>query len=178
MRDNVTYRNESIETTAFIQWYVSSPQQTRRALSPKRLRRTLTSGCHSSTIDVNIYHVNNIFKMPPKRKCVSSAHSARQAKKRKRDQREREDLNSLASSESLLSSEETRRQRDAEAHRLVRLDPERRQQEQERNTAARREVRLDPERRQQEQERNTAARRQLCTQNPVRRSEEQVNLFI
>ena len=95
--------------------------------------------------------------MPFKRKRVSSAHSARQAKKRKRDQRKRENLNSFATSESLLSSEETRCQRDAEAHRLARLDPERRQQEQERNTAARRQVRIE---------------------NPVRRSEEQVTLFI
>ena len=90
--------------------------------------------------------------MPPKRKRVSSAISTRQAKKRKRKQRQRElqCLGSPATSET-QSSSERRCERDAMAHRLVRLDDARRQQE--RNTAARRQVRVD---------------------NPLRRSEEQV----
>ena len=70
--------------------------------------------------------------MPPKRKCVSSAQSIRQAKKRKRNQRNREQrcLGSLTTSES-LSSDERRRKHDAEAHRLAHLNHVRRQQEQE-----------------------------------------------
>ena len=92
--------------------------------------------------------------MPPKRKRVSSAISIRQAKKRKQKQRQRElqCLGSPATSET-QSSSERRRKRDAMAHRLVRLDDARRQQDQERNTAARRQVRVN---------------------NPLRRSEEQV----
>ena len=90
--------------------------------------------------------------MPPKRKRVSSAHSARQAKKRKQRERELQCLGSPATSET-QSFSERRRERDAMAHRLARLDDARRQQDQERNTATRRQVHVD---------------------NPLRRSEEQV----
>ena len=92
--------------------------------------------------------------MPPKRKRVSSVHSTRQAKRRKQNQRQREqqDLGSHAMSD-LITSEERRREHNAEAHKLARLDPETRQRE---------------------QERNTAARRQFWMENPERRIEEQV----
>ena len=92
--------------------------------------------------------------MPPKRKRISSAQSTRQAKKRKRNQRLREQrcLGSLTTSET-PSLNEIRRERDAEAHRLARLNRARRQQEQERDTTARKRVRVE---------------------NPLRRSEEQV----
>ena len=94
--------------------------------------------------------------MPPKRKRTTSAYRTHQAKKRKRNQRQREQqsLGSLATSE-LITSEERRRERDAVAHRLARLNRPRRQQE---------------------QERNTATRRQLRAENLQRRSEEQVKL--
>ena len=68
--------------------------------------------------------------MPPKRKQSSSAHSARQAKNRKRNQRQREQqcFGSLSTSKS-MSFDDRRRERDAVAHRLVRLNRPRRLQE-------------------------------------------------
>ena len=82
--------------------------------------------------------------MPSKRKHVSLAYSIRQAKKRKRNQRQRDQrcLGSLSSSES-PNSDEVRRDRDAETHRLALLNRARRQLEQERNTAARRQVHVE-----------------------------------
>ena len=65
-------------------------------------------------------------------------------------------MGSLATSESTTSNER-RCQRDAEAHRLTRLNPVRRQQE---------------------QERDTAARRRVQNNNPDRRSEEQVFILL
>lgn len=102
----------------------------------------------------------------PKLKCVSSSHSASQAKKRKKNQREdpvkrqqerqcdslRHQLN-LNRQDRSDSEErgERRRERNTEAHRTACLDTERIQQEQGRNTAAHRQVRLrNPERRREE----------------------------
>jgi len=69
--------------------------------------------------------------------------------------------------------DERRRERNTEAHRITRLDPERRQEEQYRNTEAHRIARLDPERRQEEQGRNTEAHRRVRLENPERRRQEQ-----
>ena len=91
--------------------------------------------------------------MPPKRKRVSSAHSACQAKKRKRNQRQTEQQlsRSHATCES-LTFEERRCKHNVEAHRSARLDPDTRQHEQEQNTAARRQSRMEnPDRRVEEQ---------------------------
>ena len=112
-----------------------------------------------------------IILKTPKQKHASSAHLARQAKKRKRIQREdpakrlqereRENLRRRQHPRShpisaCEANSEERRQRDAEAHRFARLDPERRQQEQQRDTAAHQQVRLhNPQRREGEQERDT-----------------------
>ena len=93
----------------------------------------------------------------PKLKRTSSALCARKAKKRKRSQRqERQHYNPRSDSNSEASFEESRRDRNAEAHRSARHDPEKRQLERERDSAAHREMRLqNQERRQEEQERDT-----------------------
>ena len=76
----------------------------------------------------------------PKQKRASSALCARQAKKRKRSQRQdpvkqegernaRRSQYPRSHSSPEVSLDERRRERDAEAHRSARLDPQRRQQE-------------------------------------------------
>jgi len=70
---------------------------------------------------------------------------------------------------------ERRRQRDTEAHRLARIHPYRRSQEQQRNTASRRLARQDTARRSDEQKRDTAARRQARADPVVREHEQQRN---
>ena len=70
--------------------------------------------------------------------------------------------------------QETRRQQNTESHRMARLDPIRRQQQQAINTAARRRVRhQDPHRRLHEQIRDTAARRRVREDNPQHSAQEQ-----
>ena len=88
----------------------------------------------------------------PKLKCASLSQSVFKAKKRKRSQREdpvmrqqerqcwsirHQPQSTNESGQCRRESEERRRQRDAQAHQISRLDPERRQLEQERDTAAR-----------------------------------------
>ena len=70
---------------------------------------------------------------------------------------------------------ERRRQRDTEAHRLARIHPYRRSQEQQRNTASRRLARQDTARRSDEQKRDTAARRQARADPVARELEQQQN---
>ena len=91
--------------------------------------------------------------MPPKRKQASAAYSTCLAKKRKRNERQRDQqCSELCAISESLSTEERRHERDAEAHRLVQMNPTRRQQEQKRDTAARRQIRAEhTERRSQEQ---------------------------
>ena len=122
----------------------------------------------------------------PKFKRASSSYSLSRAKKRMKTQRDdpvkrqqerlrdssRHHLDS-SHSRSREDPEERRRQRNTEARRTSRLDPERRRDEQEQNTATRRQVRLaNTERRRAEQERDTAARR-VSRQDPAIRMEEQ-----
>ncbi|XP_065883273.1 uncharacterized protein [Dysidea avara] len=71
-----------------------------------------------------------------------------------------------------LDSQQRRRQRDAEAHRVARQDEERRSQERIHDAAARRLARADPATREEEQQRDTASRR-LAREDPVTRREEQ-----
>ena len=126
--------------------------------------------------------------MPPKRKR-SSTFCAFQAKRRKQNQRldpekrreeaerqilRRQEASTGATTSSSarceLDSQQRRRQRDAEAHRVARQDEERRSQERIHDAAARRLARADPAR--EEQQRDTAAHR-LAREDPVTRREEQ-----
>ena len=128
--------------------------------------------------------------MPPKRKR-SSTFCAFQAKRRKQNQRldpekrreeaerqilRRQEASTGATTSSSarceLDSQQRRRQRDAEVHRVARQDEERRSQERIHDAAARRLARADPATREEEQQRDTAARR-LAREDPVTRREEQ-----
>jgi len=68
---------------------------------------------------------------------------------------------------------ERRLQCDAEAHRLVCLDPLRRLEEQTRNRASRQQARSNQAVRELEQQRDTIARQQACS-NPAVREQEQL----
>ena len=126
----------------------------------------------------------------PKLKRASSSSSVSQVKKWKRTQREdlvkrqqerhrdlhrhQQDSSDNFDPRVCQDFEERRRQRDAEANRNARCDPERRREEQRRNTTAHRRVRMEePERRKEEQNCDTTAHRRVCMEEPERRREEQ-----
>lgn len=87
--------------------------------------------------------VDFVLKMLPKLKCASAAHYTLQAKERKGTQREREPNAQLhqhsqcrpRSCEAGLEVEHTRQERDAQAHRFVRVAPK-----QESTTVAKRQL--------------------------------------
>ena len=124
-----------------------------------------------------VFHLS--LKMP-KLKRSSSSKATSKAKKQKRmerlqaAERRQQDLGDTSDQnhDAGLECKERRRDRNTEARRNARLDPERRQEERIRDLVARRRLRQeDPERRQEEQVRNTEAHR-IAREDPIRRMEE------